>query len=149
MREQVRQSNAELFGLINGIHVAVPKPSQNAALPEPMIIDDPSSMPAPDAGYRGLSVEALFASSAPTGLTPFQEHRRQSSTLMPRRCKAVAPPLSIGLLEINKSGSAIGREQLMLFRRQNRLSEAAPRPVLKRTQTVSFGWSTQQSYGLQ
>lgn len=123
---QVQHSNAELFGLINGIHAMVSRSSQNAVLPEPMILDDQDTMPAPDVGYRELSVQANFANSSSINPTPLQPRRRQSPTLTPQSYRAFAPPLSTDLLEINRSRSAIGREQYMLFRRQNATSDAVP-----------------------
>lgn len=92
-----------------------------------MLLDDQGSMPNFSAGYRGLSVQAHFANSAPKHVTPLRKRRHESSTLMAQHSKAVAPSLSTHLVEINRSRSAIGREQLLRFRRQNCISDAMPK----------------------
>ena len=127
IREEVQHSNAELFSLINGIHAMVLKSNQNEALPEPMILDDQDSLPALAAGCQGLTVQANFASSTPANPTPFRKGRPPSSALMPQYRKRVTSPLSTDLLEINRSRSAIGREQFMLFKKQYRISDVVPR----------------------
>ena len=92
-----------------------------------MLLDDQGSMLDSSAGYRGLSVQAYLANSAPKNVTPLQKRRHQSSTLMAQHSKVVVLLLSMDLVEINRSRSAIGREQLLRFRRQNRTSDAMPK----------------------
>lgn len=139
IRDQAQQSNAELLKLINGIHAAVSKPSQNIILPEPMLLNDPNPTPAPDAGYQGSSVQAHFASSNPVRLPTFPKPSPSNSTLMPQHGETAAPQFSPDLLEINKSRSAIGLEQFMRFKRQNRIPEAVPRPESETDPNNFFG----------
>lgn len=124
IQEQVQHSNAELLSLVNGIHAIVSKSSQNEPSPEPMILDHQGPLPDPNAGYRGMSVQANFASSSPKKFNLLQKRSHQSSSLMPQHSTEITPSLSTDLLEINRSRSAIGREQLLRFRRQNRNSDA-------------------------
>ena len=127
IQEQVQHSNAELLSLVNGIHAIVSKSSQNKVSPEPMILDDQGPVPDPNAGYRGMSVQTNFASSSPQDFKPLQKCGRQSLSLMPQYSTEVTPSLSTDLLDINRSRSAIGREQLLRFRMQNRNSDAVPK----------------------
>lgn len=139
IRDQARQSDAELLRLLNGIHAAVLKPSQNIIVPKPMMFNNPNQKAAPDAGYQGLSVQPYFAGSNPAGLPTFPKPSPSNSTLMPQHGEAVAPQLSPDLLEINKSRSAIGLEQFVRFRRQNRIPVAVPRPEPETDPNSFFG----------
>lgn len=139
IQEQAQHSNAELLSLINGIHAMVSKSSQDAVQPEPMMIDDQGPALDSSAGFRGLSVQAYFADSAPKNGPPLPNRRHQSSNPMAQHSKVVAPSLSTDLLEINRSRSAIGREQLLRFRRQNRISDAVPTPQSENDLNGFFG----------
>lgn len=139
IQDQAQQSNVELFRLMNDIHAAVSNPIQHAVSPEPMLVDDSSPTPAADTSYRGLSFRARLASSTSTSPTPFPEPGHSNLSQTPQQCQGVAPHLSSDLLEINKSRSAIGQEQFLLFGRQNRIPQAVPIPVSGTDPNSIFG----------